>query len=264
MLAGIEKVVNEAGYNLIISQSLENEKKEITNASTMFNSRVDGLLVSLAYNTQNINHFNSFLERNIPIIFFDRVFFHEKCNNIVIDNFKAAYEMTEHLINQGCKRILHVTGDLTRNVYGNRFEGFKAALEKNGIPLEPSDLLINSLTPQAGIDAAYYLLKLPKLPDAVFVINDTCACSCMVELKKHGIKIPSDILIAGFNNDFISTLVEPNLTTVNYNGFEVGETAAQSLIHRLTRENKPELPNIIMLRHELIIRQSSLKPIIIS
>jgi LacI family transcriptional regulator len=105
VLAGIEKVANEAGYNLIISQSLESEKKEIANAVTMFNSRVDGLLVSLAYDTKSIAHFEPFIQKNIPLIFFDRTVEHEKCPCIVIDNFKAGYDITKHLIENGCKHI---------------------------------------------------------------------------------------------------------------------------------------------------------------
>ena len=76
VIAGMEKVANEAGYNLIISQSLEMMKKEAINASTMFNNRVDGLLVSLAYDTENIAHFEPFIKKDIPFIFFDRVYTH--------------------------------------------------------------------------------------------------------------------------------------------------------------------------------------------
>src|SRR6476469_2398214 len=74
VLAGMEKVANEKGYNLIISQSLESAKKEMANAKTMFNNRVDGLLVSLAFDTTDIHHFNDFIKKNIPLVFFDRIY----------------------------------------------------------------------------------------------------------------------------------------------------------------------------------------------
>src|ERR1700735_4457764 len=101
VIAGIEKVVNEANYNLFISQSLETMKKEANNAKAMFDNRVDGLLVSLAYDTNSINHFEAFVNRGIPVIFFDRVQEHKQCPSIFIDNYKAPYNLTAHLIEQG-------------------------------------------------------------------------------------------------------------------------------------------------------------------
>ena len=92
VLAGMEQAANEANYNLIISQSLESFKKEISNAHAMFNNRVDGLLVSLAYDTEDINHFKPFIKRGIPVIFFDRVIEHTEYPTIFIDNYKAAYD----------------------------------------------------------------------------------------------------------------------------------------------------------------------------
>src|SRR6476620_5298556 len=77
VISGIEQVANSEGYNIIISQSAEQGDREIANAKTMFNNRVDGLLVSLAYDTKDITHFEPFFKRNIPLIFFDRVEEHQ-------------------------------------------------------------------------------------------------------------------------------------------------------------------------------------------
>ncbi len=259
VIAGMEKVANNCGYNLIISQSLESEKKEIVNAATMFQSRVDGLMVSLAYNSENISHFEPFMKKNIPVIFFDRVFSHEKCSAVIIDNFRAGYDMTSHLISQGSKNIFHITGNLNRNVYKERFEGYKQALADNKILFNPMNIIINNLNMEDGIEAAQKILQLLKKPDGIFVTNDFCAASCMLELKKNGVKIPQEILIGGFNNDPISALVEPNLTTIDYKGFEMGEMTAQTLINHLTNTQNLSLTQTIVMRHELIIRQSSIK-----
>ena len=134
VLSGIEQVANKAGYNLIISQSQESQAKEAINAEAMFNRRVDGLIVSLAFDTKNVSHFDSFFNKDIPVVFFDRVSFGQSSTNVVIDNFKAGYEATRHLISQGCKRIAHITGNLTRNVYADRMKGYKEALEESKIP----------------------------------------------------------------------------------------------------------------------------------
>src|SRR6476469_7125623 len=122
IIAGMENVANSNGYNLIISQSSESVTKEIANAKTLFNNRVDGLLVSLAYDTEEISHFEPFFKKNIPVIFFDRVEPHDSCTNILIDNRRAAYEATTHLIQQGCKRIVHITATPKRNVYIDRLQ----------------------------------------------------------------------------------------------------------------------------------------------
>ena len=259
VIAGIESVANNEGYNLIISQSSELAAKEINSAKTMFNNRVDGLLVSLAYDTEDIKHFDQFFKKNIPLIFFDRVMDHPDCTNVLIDNRRGAYEATTHLIEQGCRRIVHITATPKRNVYVDRLAGYKQALADNNIPFSEDLILINNLSQEAGIQAAEAILKMNPLPDAVFVANDNCAVGCMQALKKAGIRIPQDIAFVGFNNDPVSTVIEPNLTTINYPGYKMGEMAAGSLINHLNGVTSIAATNTILLRSELIIRESSMK-----
>ena len=258
VIAGMEKIANQAGYNLIISQSMESLAKEVVNVKTLYNSRVDGLLVSLAYATDDISHFEELLDKGVPLIFFDRVFEHPQCTSIVIDNYKAGYEVTQHLISQGCKRIAHITASLKRNVYADRLRGYKQALNDNGIEYNEELVFVNNLSDQAGVDVTRSLLKMDLRPDAIFTSNDACAVSCIRELKMAGLKIPNDIAIAGFNNDPLSKVIEPNLTTINYPGHEMGEVAASTLIGRLDLKHGTSL-NTIILRHELVIRESTLK-----
>ena len=257
VIAGIENVANKEGYNLIISQSLESYKKEIANAETMFNNRVDGLLVSLAYDSENIDHFEPFFRKNIPLIFFDRVAEHKNCTNILIDNRKAAYEATTHLIQQGCKNIVHITAIPKRNVYIDRMRGYKDALADNNIAFKEAYIIIGNLSQEAGSEAAEIIKSMKSTPDGVFVSNDYCAVGCMQSLKKLGYKIPKDIAFVGFNNDPVSTVIEPNLTTINYPGYQMGEVAAQNLINHLNGGVTLEITNRIILRSDLIIRGSS-------
>jgi LacI family transcriptional regulator len=259
VIAGIESVVNNEGYTLIISQSSESSDKEIDSAKTMFNNRVDGLLVSLAYETDDLAHFDQFIKKNVPLIFFDRVAEHPDFTSVLIDNRKGAYESTNHLIAQGCQRIVHITATPKRNVYVDRLAGYKQALADHQIPFDEKYILINNLSQEAGVQAAAAILQMNPLPDAVFAANDNCAVGCMVALKKAGIRIPQDIAFAGFNNDPVSTVVEPNLTTINYPGYKMGEMAAASLINHLNGVNSIDATNTILLRSELIIRASSLK-----
>jgi LacI family transcriptional regulator, galactose operon repressor len=259
VLAGMEDAASKDGYNLIISQSLESSEKEIVNAHTMFNKRVDGLLISLAYDSQNIDHFQPFFDKGIPVVFFDRIYPHNESTSIIIDNYQAGYDVTKHLIEQGYSRIMHLGGNMLRNVYSDRFKGYKKALQDHKLPFSEKLLYISKLNEQAGTEAAEYILKMAAKPDAVFSSNDAAAVYCMIRLKEAGIRIPEDIAFAGFNNDPISKVIEPNLTTVNYSGYSVGETAVTSLINHLNGISSIKTTNTIVLRSDLIIRASSLK-----
>ena len=259
VIAGMEKIANEASYNLIISQSLESAQKEIINVKTMFNNRVDGLMISLAYDTSDVSHFDILLKKGIPLLFFDRVLEHPLCTNIIIDNKKAGYEATKHLIEQGCKNIIHITGQLARNVYADRLSGYQSALQDFGLEFNEKNVMISKLDEQAGIDAAAQIMSMNPRPDGVFAANDSCAVSCMSVLMHSGIRIPEDIAFIGFNNDPISRVIAPNLSTINYPGFEMGEIAARKLISHLNNETNINVTNSIILRSELIVRPSSLR-----
>jgi LacI family transcriptional regulator len=256
VISGIEQVANGEGYNIVISQSAERADKEIANAKTMFNNRVDGLLVSLAYDTKNLEHFEPFFKKNIPVIFFDRVEDHKNSTSILIDNRRAAYNVTKHLIEEGCKRIVHITAIPKRNVYSDRLAGYKQALADHDLKFKDENLVIGNLSQEAGTGAAEKIMRMKPLPDGVFVANDNCAVGCMLALKKAGMNIPHDIAVAGFNNDPVCTVIEPNLTSVNYSGYQVGEVAARSIIQHL-KGTTINATGSIILKSELIIRESS-------
>jgi LacI family transcriptional regulator len=256
VIAGIEKVANAAGYNLIISQSEESYKKEVSGVTTMFNSRVDGLLVSLAYNTENLDHFEALLKKEIPIVFFDRVIDHPACTSIVINNRKAGYDVTHHLLSQGCTRIVHLAGSLNRNVYADRLAGYRQALEEYGIRYDETLVVPGNLTEQAGTEAAKQMLQMNPRPDGVFASNDTTAVAVIRTLKQAGLDVPRDVAVAGFNNDPVASVIEPGLTTVNYPGDTMGEVAALTLMKKL--DGAPtQNSNVIVLDYNLIVRASS-------
>jgi LacI family transcriptional regulator len=259
VLSGIEKVAAEARYNIIIGHSAESSAKEIENAHNLFHKRVDGLIVSLAYDTEGLSHYDPFIKRGIPVVFFDRVKKDAPGIKVVIDNHKAAYNATEHLIQQGCKKIMHITGNLSQNVYADRLEGFKKAIADHDLPFEPEQLLVTDLSEQAGIEIAQQIVDMKTKPDGLFIVNDLCAAVCMQSLKDAGIKIPEDIAIVGFNNDTISRVVEPKLTTTNYAGRVMGESAARNLVNQLNGNSAMDANYTIVLRSEFIIRGSSVK-----
>ena len=256
VLAGIEKVTTEAGYDLIIAHSSESYTKEAANALNLFHKRVDGLIASLAFDTKDLAHYESFDEKGIPVIFFDRVEEKSESTKVIIDNYKCGYQATRHLVEQGCKRIVLVTASLKRNVYAQRHKGYTDALYDSGIAYEKERVLIKDLSEQCGVEAALQILKMKPLPDGAFITNDFSAAVCMRTLREHGVRIPEDIAIVGFNNDAISKLVEPQMTTIDYPGIDMGEIAARNLINHLKGLSNLKHTNTIVVRSDLIIRSS--------
>ncbi|MEX0363480.1 MAG: LacI family DNA-binding transcriptional regulator, partial [Allomuricauda sp.] len=259
ILAGVEKIANEAGYNLVISQSLESMEKEKMNAHALFQSGVDALIVSLAYDTSTYDHFSNFTKVGIPVLFVDRVYPMENCSTIVIDNQQAGYDATEHLIQQGCKNLLHVSGHLNRSIYAERLQGFKNAMAQHQMEFTDANVLESDLDPNSVSELINHLQHVNRVIDGIFVSNDRFAATCIKELQKLHYKIPEDIKVIGFNNDSICELMTPTLSTIDYPGYQMGVLAAQGVISHLNG-NIDLLPaNSISLRHRLVVRESTAK-----
>lgn len=259
VLAGIEKITTEANYDLIIAHSSESASKEIANAENLFHKRVDGVIASLAFDTQDLSHFQPFEKKGIPVIFFDRVFEDSDGAKVIINNRKAGYEATTHLIEQGCKKIAHITANLKRNVYAERLKGYQQALSEHGLKYNDKYVVVDDLSEEASILSAKKILAMRPLPDGIFITNDFCAAVCIQTLKEAGLRIPEDIAIVGFNNDVISKIIDPKLTTINYPGMEIGEIVARNLINHLQGNSNIHLTNTIIIKSELIVRESSVK-----
>jgi LacI family transcriptional regulator len=259
VLSGIEQVARESGYDLIIVHSSESSEKEVANAMNLFNKRVDGLIVSLAFDTKNLNHFRVFEEKNIPVVFFDRVEEDSHYTKVIIDNYRAGYLATEHLIEQGCKRLALITSSQERNVYSQRHKGFRDALTAHKLNYKKENVIIENLSEQGAIEASKRVLAMKPLPDGVFITNDFSAAVCMHYFKEHGIKIPKDMAIVGFNNDAICKIVEPPLTTINYPGVTIGEIACRSLVEHLKGVRDLKSQNTFVVQSELVVRKSSVR-----
>jgi LacI family transcriptional regulator len=257
VLAGIEQVANKVGYSLIISQSLESEEKEKINAKTLLNSGVDALLVSLAYESNDYGHFQEYTHRKIPLLFFDRVIDLPHCTTILIDNKAAGYEATKHLLEMGCKNLLHVSGSLQRSLYVDRFKGFKEALWENNMPVGDDHLMETDLDTKKVKSVVDRIKTSPRKIDGLFVASDNFAANCIKELQEEGFNVPGDIKVVGFNNDPVSEIISPHLTTIDYPGFKMGVLAGESIIAHLNGNINLQTTNTILVRHKLIVRAST-------
>ena len=255
VISGVEDIAFKAGYNVVISQSNDLLSKEINIVRSMFSNRIDGLIISIAMQTDSFEHLKIFKKKNIPLVFFDRVVPEIETDKIVVDDFAGGLRVTQHLIDRGYHRIAHLAGTQNLITYLDRKNGYVEALRKNGIPYDETLLIINTLTSDEGVSAVEQLMNLANPPDAIFCGNDTTALSSMIYLRDKGIRIPQDIGIVGFSNEPFSKVVSPSITTIVQPGFEMGQKAAELLIRQI--ETKERTYQTYVLPTELIIRESS-------
>ncbi|PKP10515.1 MAG: LacI family transcriptional regulator [Bacteroidetes bacterium HGW-Bacteroidetes-4] len=258
-LAGAEKVASEKGYNLLISQSLDELRREESIAKTFFRKRVDGLMVSLTANTTDTKHFAPFIAKGIPLVFFDRTPELTDSACFIIDNYQAAYKASNHLLDQGCKCLIHLTLNSNNKVYWQRKKGFVQALHDANKTNCGETLFLKNLDLDAGKQAAVLIAKKSPRPDGVFAANDQTAVGCILAFQQMGIRVPDDIAVVGFNNDLVCEIVSPGLTSVNYPAFDLGAMAANQLIEHILGNSNLNVTNQTVLKSDIIIRGSSLK-----
>lgn len=256
-ISGIEDYAWTKGYNVIISQSNDLLVKEISCVHTLFNNRVDGLIISISMQTDEDKHLRLFSEKNIPILFFDRFCPTIDSDRILVDDFNSGYKITRHLIERGCKRIAHIAGPELLNIYKDRKDGYIKALTDAGIPIIEGYLEVTDLTKKEGIQAFTRLMNLPNPPDGVFCANDTTALSALEYCQKNNLKVPGDVALFGFSDEPFSVAVTPSLSTVKQPGYQMGFQAAQKIIHRIGNPRAIIPFEQIVLPTTLIIRDSS-------
>jgi len=259
VISGIEDVAYRQGFAVTISQSNDNFEKESKIAQTLFTNRIDGLILSIGMNTTSYEHLKLFSERNIPLVFFDRVVDDIDAHKIIVDDFEGAYKATKHLIDQGRKRIAMIGGPLNLKIYQNRQNGYLKALNDASLLHDESSIIHNSLTREEGNKAVERLLNNKTLPDAIFCANDTTALSAVITLREQNIKVPDDIAIVGFSNEPFSEVVTPSISTIKQPGFEMGQKAAELLVKQINQKSGPIKFETIKMPTELIVRESSVK-----
>ncbi|EHQ26739.1 LacI family DNA-binding transcriptional regulator [Mucilaginibacter paludis] len=257
---GIESIAYSRGYHVIITQTHESSEREVVNVQHLASRSVDGLLISLSSETQDLSHLKYLHEKGLPMVFFDRVTNDIDTHKVIANNYEGAFSATEHLIKAGFRRIGHLTSSPQLSISIERLEGYKAALAKYKIPFNP-DYLQNCMHGgmiQEEVEVAVKrLITLPDRPDSVFVAGDRLSTGCLISLKKHGLKVPSDISMAGFTNSDYAELFSPALTTVRQPAFKIGQIATEMLIQLIESKYPVTEFETRMLDTELFIRESS-------
>jgi len=248
VIGGAESVLNRAGYNVLICQTLESLDAEVKALKTLKNYRVAAVLISHAIDAVNGNHVKEILE-DTPLVQFDRVFPDLPGAKIVGANCEGAFQATMHLIQAGYKRIGTIAGYMSSQAYVERLAGYRLALESAGLPFDPSIVYENAIVRETGYQAG--LRAIEAGCDALYSAGAFSALGAMDAIKEKGLRIPEDFGIVGTSNEGFTSLMNPTLSTLNQHPFEMGETAARAFL-----EGSRETQVIPM---ELIVRQSSNK-----
>lgn len=257
---GIESIAYNRGYHVIITQSHESMEREIVNVQHLASRGVDGLLVSLSSESNDLSYLIELHEKGLPIVFFDRITNDIQTHKVTANNQLGAYHATEHLIFQGYKKIAHLTSSPYLSITTERLKGYKEALEKHNIPFNEN--LVKYCNRGGMIateveDAIQSLTKGKVKPDAIFTAGDRLTTVCFGIIKR--MKLKKELGFIGFSNTQVGDLFSPTLSVVRQPAFEIGQSSIELLIQMIeSKRPETDFQNKI-LPTELIIRESSTK-----
>ena len=258
IIRGIEEELYPKGYHVIICQTHDQEDLEIGNINSLLNAQVDGILMSISNaKLENNPSFQKLLRKNIPLIFFDRKKDIKGVSSVTIDDFKGAYDATQHLIDQGYKRIAHLSNDRLLLIFKNRYLGYKQAIIDNGLEFDESLVIETQSKVHEGKKTAKILLDMERPPDAIFSSSDFTALGAIQEIRERGLRIPEDISIIGFSNEPFTKFMELSITSVDQSPTEMGRITAQVFLEEVNNGKKIQSEKHVVLSPELMIRQSS-------
>ena len=259
---GIESVARQKDYNVIITQSRESYDREVANSEHLSSRSVDGLIISLSAETRNVDHLVRLHQKGLPIAFFDRVTNAIATHQVIADNYKGAYEATCHLLQQGFRRIAHITSSHSLSITSERLQGYRQALEDAGIQPDPRYIKLcehGGMIQEETRQALMQLLEMQDRPDAIFTASDRLSTTTLSLLRQMRIEIPGQIALVGYTNSISADIFNPSLTAVVQPALEMGQQITELLIqlieskHPVTSFQKHVLPT------ELKIRDSSIR-----
>jgi LacI family transcriptional regulator len=253
---GIEAVAQAKGYHVLIYLTHEDVKKEITIAQLLLNGRVDGILISLSAQSKSKNHLMAIREKEIPLVFFDRVAEEFDVPKIVTDDFEVSIKATEHLIKNGCRKIGFLSLSKNTSIENGRKRGFLEALQRNNL-IADERLQIDYEDESITREKIKKLLIGPDKPDGLFASVEKLAVMTYEICLEIGIYIPKDLKIIGFSNLYTAALLNPALTTVTQPAFEIGKQAATILFKMIEKKGHNFLQERTVIPSKLIIRGSS-------
>lgn len=258
VIRGVEEIANLSHYNVMICQTHDSFDKEVQTVEALLNARVDGIIASHGKETENFDHFLKIKERGIPLILFDRVSDEVEVSNVVIDDYLGGFKATEHLIEQGCRRIAHFTSTRKIAIYKERLRGYREALAKHGLAYDKSLVVESDMQLEGGRQSMLGLVSEGQLPDAVFSASAYGAMGALQVLKEHNIRVPDQVALVAFSNEPFTSFTDPALTTVEQHPLRMGNAAAEMFLKEISGSSD-SVPRRIVLTPEIIVRPSSVR-----
>lgn len=252
---GIQEVLYANGIKVIIAESGEDPEKEKENLQLMERFMVDGIIISLCSYKKNKEEYLRLQKAEMPMVFYDRIPHGLDVPQVIVDDYMKSFFLVERLIRSGRKHIVHIQGP--DDVYNSleRIRGYKDALTKFNISFDEKRVIRTGLTFEDGKNVADELLKRNISFDAVFAFTDTLAIGAMNRLRERGKKIPEEVAVASFSGTELSTIVYPELTTVEPPLFQMGKKAAELILEKI---KNPISPNrSVVLNAEIRSRAST-------
>lgn len=263
IIRGIEEIVRDKGYFLLICQSDEQTLKEEKSIDALLQIQVDGIIASVAKETTNYSYFEKINKFNIPLVLYDRVGENINANTVISDDFNGAYKAVSHLIEQGCTKIAHFAGQQHIKIYRDRLNGYLNALKEHNIRKDESLIIENDLINDTdlvlntGYDMTNELFSNVIKPDAIFSSSDFAVLGAIKALKQKKIKIPEEVALVGYSNDFSSSVIEPGLSSLDQQPKLMGNLAAELFLEQIENNKKLYTPKKKVLDPKLMIRNSS-------
>ena len=261
MVRGIDEVALEAGYTVMVCQSNESFGREIVNTKRLLDSLVDGFIISVSSETKSFDHFKKIQDRNIPLVLFDRLAPNLVAPSVKLDNENGGFIATEHLIKQGYKKIAILAGPKNLGISNQRMDGYLNALKKYKIKKNNQFIVHCDFNQQYAYAATKDLLQMKDRPDAIFTISDRMAIGAQLAIKENNLKMPEDIGLVGFNNEPVTSLVSPEISSVDMPAFDIGKAAAKLFIEVMHHPEGGYVEEQV-LKPKLFIRSSSNRGVI--
>lgn len=262
VINGIESIAYDRGYNVIVSQSHESYEREVVDLQFLSSRSVDGIIISLATETTDLSHIKALHDRGMPIVLFDRITEEINTHKVIVDNYRGAYDATEHLIKNGFKRIAALAGSEFLSITSERLAGYNDALKAHGLEYSKEYVqhcYYGGMVFSEVEEAVNKLLTLKKRPDAIITTSDKLTTGCLRTLKRRGISIPDEMGMIGFSNYDIAELVDPPLTVIRQPAEEMGKAATELLLQLVESKRPVKEFEKRVLTPELQVRESAVK-----
>lgn len=257
VIEGIDEVLVDAQYELILHTTHRRHTKEAAYVSTLTSGLIDGLILLLPL--ESSGYLAQLRERRFPyVVITDHEYFDEHSPLVGTTNWQGAYQATRYLLELGHRRIGFLAGLAEFTSAHERLNAFKAAHADYGVPFDPGCVRPGNFNQQDGYEAAGALLDLPERPTAIFATNDPSAFGAYDAARARGLRIPDDVSIVGFDDVAQAAYMHPPLTTVRQPMMAMGRLAAELLLERVSAPDSPAQRRVLPV--ELVVRASCAPP----